>query len=102
MGSRRAAQFECQILFQFQSFAIQMISNLTIPPRKTKVSEATKLRGAAHQIQLKCQNILASREKTHKWREKREFWRDYSRAEIIELQKSGETELQAEFHAVPL
>lgn len=44
-----------------------MISNLTIPPRETKVAEATKLRRAANQTQLKCQNILADRKKkTHK------------------------------------
>lgn len=28
---------------------MQVISNLTIPPRETKVEEATKLRGAANQ-----------------------------------------------------
>lgn len=70
MGSGRAVPFGCQVHFQFQSFARQMISNLAIPPREAKVADATKLRGAANQTQVKCQNILANRKKPHKCRKK--------------------------------
>lgn len=59
----------------FQSFAIRGFQ-LVIPPRETipaKFAEATKLRGAASQSQLKYQHFLANRKKKTDWEKKKVF-----------------------------